>query len=205
MCGSTLGGMSGGRLLPVAKGSGRKPEPGPRRCSGCDGVLPKDASRARVFCSAACRARQWRQLRRTRARAALVVDAAAPRRACPVCGASWVVGLVSRPLVTPADIRDGDAAQVLLVDCRQDNPQLAMIWGDSAYGGNLIEWAEDELRITVKTVRPLPDQVGFKVHPRRWRVERSLPGSPSAGATPATTNAAPTTLPRTSFGPSFWS
>lgn len=83
-------------------------------------------------------------------------------------------GLPIAVLVTPADIRDGDAAQVLLVDCRTDNPQLAMIWGDSAYGGDLIEWAEDELRITVKTVRPPPDQVGFKVHPRRWRVERSL-------------------------------
>ncbi|MFI7598186.1 transposase [Actinoplanes sp. NPDC049681] len=83
-------------------------------------------------------------------------------------------GLPIAVLVTPADIRDGAAAQVLLVDCRQDNPQLAMIWGDSAYGGDLITWAETELAITVKTVRPPPDQVGFRVHPRRWRVERSL-------------------------------
>ncbi|WIN00325.1 hypothetical protein ACTOB_004024 [Actinoplanes oblitus] len=58
--GSTLGGMSGGRLLPVAKGSARKPKPGPGRFSGCDGVLPKGASKAPGFCSEACRARQWR-------------------------------------------------------------------------------------------------------------------------------------------------
>jgi hypothetical protein len=37
-----------------------------------------------------------------------------------------------------------------------------------------INWARNELDLTFKVVKKPPNQVGFKVLPRRWIVERSL-------------------------------
>ncbi|MCG6498840.1 hypothetical protein [Kitasatospora sp. A2-31] len=49
-----------------------------------------------------------------------------------------------------------------------------MIWADSAYAGELVDWAMRELGNTLKIVRRPPDGQGFIVLPRRWVVERSL-------------------------------
>jgi transposase len=55
------------------------------------------------------------------------------------------------------------------------HPEIAIVWGDSAYAKNqLIPWAKKYLDITVKTVRRPPDTKGFVVLPRRWAVERTL-------------------------------
>jgi len=45
--------------------------------------------------------------------------------------------------------------------------------GDNAYTG-LSDWARDDLHLTFKVVKKPANQVGFKVLPRRWIVERSL-------------------------------
>lgn len=83
-------------------------------------------------------------------------------------------GLPVTVLVTPADISDRDAARVLLWRLRAVHPQLTLVWGDGAYSGSLIDWARKYLSLTVKTVKRPPGQVGFKVLPRRWVVERTL-------------------------------
>ena len=47
------------------------------------------------------------------------------------------------------------------------------MWADNACTG-LAEWARNDLDPTFKVVKKPPNQVGFKVLPRRWIVERSL-------------------------------
>ncbi len=67
---------------------------------------------------------------------------------------------------------------------------MKLIWGDSHYGGSLIDWVKEQLGWDVEVVQGLgtvPDAVtepsepkekrskrGFKVLPRRWVVERSF-------------------------------
>jgi transposase len=75
--------------------------------------------------------------------------------------------------VTAADVSDRDAARELLPGLRERNPELTLMWADNGYTGLPI-WARDELNLTFKIVKKPPDQVGFKVLPRRWIVERSL-------------------------------
>lgn len=52
--------------------------------------------------------------------------------------------------------------------------QVGQVWADSAYAGQLVDWAKKYLRLTVKTVSRPKDATGFVVLPRRWVVVRSL-------------------------------
>ncbi|KOU36229.1 transposase [Streptomyces sp. WM6378] len=81
-------------------------------------------------------------------------------------------GLLLTVMVTPASPHDSVPARDFLL--RLMHPQLTMIWGDSAYGGTLIDWAKSFLHLTVKVVSKPKGQKGFKVLPRRWRVERTI-------------------------------
>jgi transposase len=83
------------------------------------------------------------------------------------------IGLLFTVKVTPADVTDRDAARELLPVLRRQNPELTLMWADNGYTG-LADWARNELDLTFKVVKKLPNQVGFKVLPRRWIVERSL-------------------------------
>jgi len=82
-------------------------------------------------------------------------------------------GLLITVKVTPADVTDRDAARELLPVLRERNPELTLMWADNGYTG-LADWARNELDLTFKVVKKPPNQVGFKVLPRRWIVERSL-------------------------------
>ncbi len=53
-------------------------------------------------------------------------------------------------------------------------PNVTHAWADQSYRGDLIEWADEVLGITIEIVRRPPDQVGFQVQPRRWVVERTI-------------------------------
>lgn len=77
-------------------------------------------------------------------------------------------------MVTPADMRDRDAARELLWRLRLMHPKITQVWADSAYAGQLVIWAEDLLHMTLKTVSRPKGAKGFVVLPRRWRVERTL-------------------------------
>ncbi|WSI59917.1 transposase [Streptomyces platensis] len=57
---------------------------------------------------------------------------------------------------------------------RLTHPQITQVWADSAYAGQLVTWADDFLRLTLKTVSRPRGAKGFVVLPRRWRVERTL-------------------------------
>ncbi|MGC0422716.1 transposase [Embleya sp. AB8] len=62
----------------------------------------------------------------------------------------------------------------MLFRLRLMHPEIAIVWADSAYAGQLVTCAKDHLNLTLKTVSPPKDAIGFVVLPRRWVVERSL-------------------------------
>lgn len=81
-------------------------------------------------------------------------------------------GLPLLVMVTPADIQDRDAGREVLFRLRLMHPELTAVWADSAYAGQLVDWAKDFLHLTVRTVSRPKDATGFVVLPRRWVVER---------------------------------
>jgi hypothetical protein len=76
--------------------------------------------------------------------------------------------------VAAADISDAEAAEELLALGAAAEPELALVFGDSHYGGPLAEWSERELGIRIAVVKRPEGQRGFVVIPKRWAVERSL-------------------------------
>lgn len=83
-------------------------------------------------------------------------------------------GLPLLVMVTPADMTDRDAAKEVLFRLRLMHPEITIVWADSAYAYQLVTWAKQHLRLTIKTVSKPKDATGFVVLPRRWVVERTL-------------------------------
>jgi putative transposase len=93
-------------------------------------------------------------------------------------------------LVTGADVSDLQGGKRLLEPLNGLLPRMELLWGDSHYGGQMVEWAKEHLGWVVQTVRrlgtardeqliePKPktekSKGGFQVLPKRWVVERSL-------------------------------
>jgi putative transposase len=92
--------------------------------------------------------------------------------------------------VTAASASDLAGGKKLLEPMKGQFPRMELIWGDSHYGGTLIQWVKEQLGWDVEVVHGLgtvPDAAispsepkekaskgGFKVLPRRWVVERSF-------------------------------
>ena len=73
-----------------------------------------------------------------------------------------------------ADEQDRDAAEELLADLKREQPTLLLVWADQGYAGELVQWAQEALGITVQIVRRLADATGFVVQAKRWIVERTI-------------------------------
>lgn len=71
-------------------------------------------------------------------------------------------------------MQDWDGGKRLLVDLFFACRRIRHIFSDGGFAGKFVTWAARILRMTVEVVRKPPGQVGFKVHPRRWVVERTL-------------------------------
>lgn len=69
--------------------------------------------------------------------------------------------------VTPADMTDRDAARELLWGLRFTQPQITRAWADSAYAGQLVNWADDRLWLSLRTVSRPRGAKGFVILPRR--------------------------------------
>jgi putative transposase len=52
--------------------------------------------------------------------------------------------------------------------------RLVKLWAHSNYGGTLVEWVAGRFGCVLEIVKPLADQKGFVVQPKRWIVERTL-------------------------------
>ena len=92
--------------------------------------------------------------------------------------------------VTGADASDLAGGKRLLGPLQGRFPRLQLIWGDSHYGGQFLEWVKEQFGWNVQTVQGLgvaPDTTTmepkpktksskghFEVQPRRWVVERSI-------------------------------
>jgi putative transposase len=92
--------------------------------------------------------------------------------------------------VTAASESDLSGAKKLLEPLKGLFPRISMVWGDSHYGGQLVEWAKEHLGWDIQTVRRLgtardekltepkpkikPSKGSFAVLPKRWVVERTF-------------------------------
>jgi putative transposase len=93
-------------------------------------------------------------------------------------------------LVTAASTSDLQGGKSLLGPLKNLFPRMQLVWGDSHYGGQLVEWVKEHLGWDIQSVRrlgtardesliePKPktkdSHGGFTVLPRRWVVERSI-------------------------------
>jgi transposase len=97
-------------------------------------------------------------------------------------------GLPLFVMVTPADMTDRDAAKEVLFRLRLMHPEITIVWADSAYAGQLIDWAKRNLNLTLKTVSRPKNTTGFVICPAAGWSSVRLPGSCTLVGTPATTN-----------------
>lgn len=83
-------------------------------------------------------------------------------------------GLLLAVAVTGANVQDRDDARLLLWALRSLFPTIGLVWADSGYNGQLVDWAATTLALTVQIVAKLAGQTTFIVLPRRWCVERTF-------------------------------
>jgi putative transposase len=92
--------------------------------------------------------------------------------------------------VTGADVSDLAGGKRLVEPLHGRFPRLQLIWGDSHYGGQFLEWVKEQFGWNVQTVQGLgtapdanttepkpktkPSKGRFVVQPRRWVVERTF-------------------------------
>ena len=84
------------------------------------------------------------------------------------------LGLLLAVAVHPANIQDRDGAKLVLKGMVGQYPRLKVIWADGAYGGKLVQWAEETGGWSLELVRRPPQQRTFQILPRRWIVERTF-------------------------------
>ncbi len=84
------------------------------------------------------------------------------------------LGLILAVVVHAGNIQDRDGAKKLFERLWGRFPRLKLIWADSAYVGELVEWVKAFAGWVLEVVKRPKDQKGFVVLPRRWVVERTL-------------------------------
>jgi putative transposase len=87
------------------------------------------------------------------------------------------LGLLLVVCVTAASTQDRDGARLLLKALTHQWTRLRLIWADSSYAGELIEWVRqlrERRRVKLEIVRRSDAQKGFVVLPNRWIVERTF-------------------------------
>lgn len=85
------------------------------------------------------------------------------------------LGLVVAVAVTAASVSDAKGAELVLRPAAA-NPRLAVVYADSAYRRDGLDayMAASQARYQLVIVSRPPGQVGFRVQPRRWIVERTF-------------------------------
>jgi transposase len=82
-------------------------------------------------------------------------------------------GLLLVVLVTSAAVQDRDGARMLLWTLATCFRRIRMVWVDGAYSGGPVTLGAS-LGLVIQVVAKLAGQIGFKVLPRRWVVERTF-------------------------------
>jgi len=84
--------------------------------------------------------------------------------------------------VQAGHVQDRDGAKEVLDYCLGTYPRLSLVWADSAYGGELVNWTtsccgwtlEIVKRSEAKKAENQKEVKGFAVQPHRWIVERTF-------------------------------
>lgn len=85
------------------------------------------------------------------------------------------VGNLLEVVVHAAGIQDYHGARLLLSKLTETVSSLQKLWADGIYEKDgLIDWMRETFNIILDIVKRDPDQVGFRVLPRRWVVERTF-------------------------------
>lgn len=84
------------------------------------------------------------------------------------------LGLLLVVMVMSASRSESSGGGDILEEVHQKFATIERVWADSAYAGRLVEYATKWFRFVLEIIRPSPQQRGFKVHPKRWIVERTL-------------------------------
>ena len=85
------------------------------------------------------------------------------------------LGLVLGVVVTSANTGDRDGLNLLLNKIPiKILKLLELIWADQGYTGEIISWVATTFQLILSIVKRLPEQVGFKLLPKRWMVERTF-------------------------------
>ena len=85
------------------------------------------------------------------------------------------IGLLVGAIVHPADVQDRDGAPPLLASVRSAFPWLRHVFADSAYAGDKLKGALEDLgNWTIEIVKRSDLAKGVVLLPRRWVVERTL-------------------------------
>jgi putative transposase len=79
-----------------------------------------------------------------------------------------------KAVVHGATIQDRDGAKLVLSSIQLDHPDLAKVWADGGYRGQLIAWVKDITGIELEIIKRSDDVSGFEVLPKRWVVERTF-------------------------------
>ncbi|MFI6456853.1 IS5 family transposase [Streptosporangium amethystogenes] len=83
------------------------------------------------------------------------------------------LGLLMAVTVRPAGVQDRAGATTMLLGLYLSG-RCRVVFADQGFAGRLVLWARQVLGIIVHIVAKPADQRGFRVHPRRWVVERAL-------------------------------
>ncbi|MFD9218008.1 transposase [Streptomyces sp. NPDC059544] len=75
--------------------------------------------------------------------------------------------------MTAANVHDRDAAAPLLERLRGLNFSVRLVTADGGHAGRLVDWAAENLHLTLEIVKRSDDTTGFVVLPRSWVVDRT--------------------------------
>ncbi len=83
-----------------------------------------------------------------------------------------MLGLLIVIIVTSAAAQDSDVGQELVIDAKAKTSRLTKVYADQGYKAWLVEWILRWQKFVLELVIKPPDQQGFQVLPKRWRVEQ---------------------------------
>jgi len=84
------------------------------------------------------------------------------------------MGILLAVKVQPASVQDPTGAPAVLAEAKARAPKLQLLWGDGRYSGPTVDAAAAAAGLRVEVVKKPADQIGFKILPHRWVVERTF-------------------------------